>query len=148
MFLNRLKSQIGNLLLLSIGFYFLINSVVLLELGTARRMGPGYFPMLVGAIMCVLAIVTIVKDLKHPVERDAPDFLSVASVIGGVVAFAFVAPLLGVLPAVFLSVLATSSAVSSIPWKTRFLLAVLASIGIWAVFVGGLQLPLETIRGF
>jgi hypothetical protein len=144
---NALKTQIGNLLLLSVGLYFFIGSIVGLDLGTARRMGPGYFPMLVGAIMCILAVITIFNCIRHPVDADDPDFLSIASVCGGVVAFAFVAPILGVLPAVFLSVLATSPAVSNISLRTRLILALVVSIGIWAIFVMRLKLPFVTIRG-
>jgi putative tricarboxylic transport membrane protein len=45
---DRLISQIGPALMLLVGLGFVIGSVTTLELGSARRMGPGAFPALVG----------------------------------------------------------------------------------------------------
>ncbi len=142
-----LKSQVGNLLLLAIGAFFAIGALLWLDLGSARRMGPGFFPMAVGALLCVLALIAIVTSIRNPLPAGSPDPLAIASVVGGVITFAVVTPLLGVLPAVFLSVLATGSSVSRVAWTTRLWLAVLASVAVWAVFIVALQLPFVAIRG-
>lgn len=145
---DRLISQIGPALMLLVGVAFVVGSITTLELGSARRMGPGAFPVLVGALLSVLALITLVRNFRYPMGWDHPDPISVAAVAGGVAAFAFLTPLLGVLPAVILSVLTTSSAVPKFRWPGRLVLAFCVAGAVWLVFVKGLGIPLLTIRGF
>lgn len=144
---DRLISQIGPALMLVVGLAFVVGSISTLELGSARRMGPGAFPALVGGLLSVLALITLVRNLRHPMGWDQPDPISVLAVAGGVIAFAFLTPLLGVLPAVVVSVLTTASAVPQFRWPGRIVLAVCVSVAVWLVFVKGLGIPLTTIRG-
>lgn len=134
--------------MLLVGVAFVVGSITTLELGSARRMGPGAFPVLVGALLSVLALITLVRNFRYPMGWDHPDPVSVAAVAGGVAAFAFLTPLLGVLPAVILSVLTTSSAVPKFRWPGRLVLAFCVTGAVWLVFVKGLGIPLPTIRGF
>ncbi len=144
---DRLISQVGPVLMLLVGLAFVVGSITTLELGSARRMGPGAFPALVGGLLSVLALVTLIRNVRQPMGWDQPDLISVLAVAGGVIAFAFLTPLLGVLPAVVVSVLTTSSAVPQFRWSGRIALAVCVSVAIWLVFVKGLGIPLTTIRG-
>lgn len=144
---DRLISQIGPALMLVVGLAFVVGSISTLELGSARRMGPGAFPALVGGLLSVLALITLVRNLRYPMGWDQPDPISVLAVAGGVIAFAFLTPLLGVLPAVVVSVLTTASAVPQFRWPGRIVLAVCVSVAVWLVFVKGLGIPLTTIRG-
>ena len=144
---DRLISQIGPALMLLVGVAFVVGSITTLELGSARRMGPGAFPALVGGLLSVLALITLVRNFRYPMGWDQPDPISVAAVAGGVAAFAFLTPLLGVLPAVVLSVLTTSSAVPQVRWSGRIVLAFCVAGAVWLVFVKGLGIPLPTIRG-
>jgi len=145
---DRLISQIGPALMLVAGLAFVLGSVTTLDLGSARRMGPGAFPALVGALLSMLALVTLIRNVRHPMGWDRPDPISMLAVAGGVIAFALLTPLLGVLPAVIVSVLTTSSAVPQFKWQGRIILAVCVSAAVWSVFVKGLGIPLTTIRGF
>ncbi|MCI5111235.1 MAG: tripartite tricarboxylate transporter TctB family protein [Marivita sp.] len=144
---DRLISQIGPALMLLVGLGFVFGSVTTLELGSARRMGPGAFPAIVGALLSVLALITLVRNLRYPMGWDRPDPISVFAVAGGVAAFAFLTPLLGVLPAVIVSVLTTASAVPQFRWPGRVVLAFCVAGAVWLVFVKGLGIPLPTIRG-
>ena len=147
MILDALKRQVGNILLLSIGAYFFFGSWQWLDLGTARRMGPGFLPMGVGAILCVLAIVALFTTRSEQDELEKPDPLSVITVLSGVAAFAIGVPYLGVLPAAFLAVLFTSFADFELTFLTRVLLGLGVSLGIWLVFIVGLNLPFTPIQG-
>jgi hypothetical protein len=133
--------------MLLVGLAFVVGSITTLELGSARRMGPGSFPALVGGLLSVLALATLIRNVRQPMEWDQPDPISVLAVAGGVIAFAFLTPLLGVLPAVVVSVLTTSSAVPQFRWSGRITLAICVSVAVWLVFVKGLGIPLTTIRG-
>ena len=144
---DRLISQVGPFLMLVVGLAFVCVSVTTLDLGTARRMGPGAFPALIGIILSALSVVTLIRNLRKPVGWDRPDPVSVLAVAGGVGAFAFLTPLLGVLPAVVVSVLTTSAAVPQFRLRGRLTLAVCVSVAVWVVFVKGLGIPLTTIRG-
>lgn len=144
---DRLISQVGPALMLLVGLAFVVGSITTLELGSARRMGPGAFPALVGGLLSVLALATLIRNVRQPMEWDQPDPISVLAVAGGVIAFAFLTPLLGVLPAVVVSVLTTSSAVPQFRWSGRITLAICVSVAVWLVFVKGLGIPLTTIRG-
>jgi len=143
---DRLISQIGPILMLLAGLGFAIGAVATLDLGSMRRMGPGAFPFLVGALLAALALATLVRNLTRPMSWARPDPVSVLAVAAGVAAFAFVTPLFGVLPGVVLSVLATSAAVSEFRWPWKLALAVCVAAGVWLVFVTGLGIPLTTIR--
>ena len=40
------------------------------EIGQLRRMGPGYFPMLLGATLCLFALLIAVQDAKERMSRN------------------------------------------------------------------------------
>ncbi len=145
--MTKVKRQLGTILLLLMGLYFLLGSLLGLDLGTARRMGPGFFPMGVGAILCLLTVIDLFTSRSDDSEPDKPDYGSVAAVVAGIVAFAFGVPLLGVMPAAFLSVIFTSFADLNLAMKSRISLGLLVSLGVWLVFVVGLKLPFTAIKG-
>lgn len=107
----------------------------------------GAFPLLVAAALALLAAITLVRNIRAPMDWQRPDPLAVVAVLGGVVAFAFVTPLLGVLPGAVLSVLATSAVVPEFRWPWKLALALSVAAGVWLVFVVGLGIPLTAIRG-
>ena len=147
MIAEALKRQGGNLLLLAIGAYFFFGSLTGLDLGTARRMGPGFFPMAIGAILCLLALIEIIATARRNETMNRPEYRSVLAIIGAGIAFAFGTPLLGVVPATFLTVLIAGSADPRLSLRTRALLGVIVSIVIWLIFIVGLQLPFVAVRG-
>ncbi len=141
-----LISHIGPLIMLAAGLAFAIGAVVTLDLGSFRRMGPGAFPLLVGAILSVLAIVGLVQNLRTPMETEAADPIAVLGVFAGVAAFAFLTPVLGVLPATAIAVFATGSAIPGFRWPYRLALAICVAVGVWLIFVRGLGMPFIAIR--
>lgn len=40
------------------------------DIGQLRRMGPGYFPMLLGATLCVFALLIALQDAKERMSRN------------------------------------------------------------------------------
>jgi hypothetical protein len=141
----RLIALAGPALMLALGLGFALGAVAGLDLGSARRMGPGAFPLLVGGLLAVLALVALVSEIRAAPPLPRPDPKAVAGVIGGVAAFAFVTPLFGVLPGAALSVLCTCL-VSDLSWRGRLVLAATVAAGIWGVFVAALGLPLPVVR--
>lgn len=143
---GELISQIGPLIMLAAGLAFFFGAIATLDLGSFRRMGPGAFPMLVGGILSVLAIIGLIRNLRVPMETERADPIAVLGVFAGVAAFAFLSPLLGVLPATAMAVFATGSAIPGFRWPYRLALAIAVAIGIWLIFVRGLGMPFVAIR--
>jgi hypothetical protein len=113
------------------------------SLGTAVRMGPGYFPMLLGGVLAVIGAILVVRSLViagDPIGhmRVLPLVLvAVAAVLFGVLL-----PRLGLvvtLPVVI--VVAALASVQSRRWEV-LLLSVLLTVFSALVFVYGLRLPI------
>lgn len=144
---QRLTGQLGLLAILAIALFFIVSALVTLDLGTARRMGPGAFPLMVGGLLAVLSMIVLIQNLRTEMSWSAPDWMALLTIGSGVAAFAFLTPVLGVLPAVFLSVLFSSSANREVTWLLRLCLAFAVAVGVWAIFLLGLQMPFVAIRG-
>ncbi|WP_424970873.1 tripartite tricarboxylate transporter TctB family protein [Dinoroseobacter sp. S76] len=136
----------GPLIMLVAGLGFAIGAVVTLDLGSFRRMGPGAFPLLVGGILALLALIGVFQSLRAPLDTEKADPIAVLGVFAGVSAFAFLTPLLGVLPATAVAVFATGSAIPNFRWPLRLALAGAVALGVWLIFVQGLGMPFVPIR--
>jgi len=147
MFKQRLTGQLGVLAVLAIALFFIISALVTLDLGTVRRMGPGAFPLMVGGLLAVLTVIVLVQNLRTELSWSAPDWPALLTIGSGVAAFALLTPMLGVLPAVFLSVLFSSSANREVTWLLRICLALAVAFGVWLIFLVALQMPFVAIRG-
>jgi len=62
----EIKSMIAGAIFVGIGALFSINSVVTLRLGTADRMGPGYFPVCLGIVLAVIGVIIIIRSIGKP----------------------------------------------------------------------------------
>ncbi len=113
--------------------------------GTAGRMGPGYFPRGLGALIALLGIVLCARGIRIEGPRiwlGSPKPLVV--VLGSVVLFGFAIPLVGMALATLLLVMTSSMASSEFRWKE----ALIASVALAAFAVGafayalGVQMPI------
>lgn len=142
-----LKAQAGNLAVLLIGAGFVLGAATGLDLGTARRLGPGAFPLLVGLCVMALALASIMIDLRSPKAPLPADGLAVLAVAGAMASFAILSPLAGVLPATFVSALLASLAGRKPGLLWRIVLASVLTLGAWILFLRLLQVPFTAIRG-
>jgi len=60
--MGKLKDLITGLLFVIIGVIFQFYSSIY-EFGTTSNMGPGYYPSLISAILMLLGIILVVKNL-------------------------------------------------------------------------------------
>lgn len=113
--------------------------------GTAGRMGPGYFPRGLGALMIVLGMVLSVRGVRVKGPRiwlGSPKPLLV--ILGSVVLFGLTVPVTGMALATVLLVIVSSMASSEFRWRE----AVIASLVLAAFAVGafayalGVQMPI------
>lgn len=143
---GRLIALLGPALMLAAGLGFAGGAVAALDLGSWRRMGPGAFPLIVGSLLAVLALASMVRELRAPGDVVRADPRAVAGVGVGVAVFAFVTPLFGVMPGAALSVLGTATVTGAPGPAARLALSAAVALGVWAVFVAGLGLPLDAVR--
>ena len=124
-----------------IGGAFVVGSLSY-SLGTPLRMGPGYFPLLVGGIMTALGIVIVVKGLVagEPITLGSVPWRAIAAIVLAVVFFGFFVRRLGFVPTSAVTALLTTLASARV--KPLWAVAVAAglTVGATLIFVVGLQL--------
>ncbi|WP_161555894.1 tripartite tricarboxylate transporter TctB family protein [Mangrovicoccus ximenensis] len=117
-----------------------------LEMGTARRMGPGMVPFWLGLLMLALGAAIGLKGWRESGGRDLALPVRPLAVVGlAIAAFALAVPHVGVLPAVFLLACIATAAEPGMPLPRRLMLAAGLSAFCYVVFSLLLQLTLPMI---
>lgn len=113
------------------------------SLGTAVRMGPGYFPMLLGAALAAIGAILVVRSFIVSGEPITPlHIVPLAGIVLAVALFGALLQRLGLV--VTLAIVIAISALAGRQTKLVEIVAlavVLAAFSV-AVFVYGLRLPL------
>jgi putative tricarboxylic transport membrane protein len=115
-------------------------------LGTARRMGPGYFPMVLAVLLVLVGLVVTARGLMRDGERVGSfAVLPMVLVIGGTVAFGLLVRSAGLLAASIVLVGVSAFASPAFRWKQAVLLALGLAVFCILVFTRGLGLPIPVI---
>ena len=112
-------------------------------MGTAVRMGPAYFPSLLGAILSVIGALSVIRSfmiLGAPVGSLA--LKSLALIVASVIFFGFVVKGLGVAIALPLLVLISAYGSANFRWAPTLGLAAGITLFCVFVFLKGLGIPL------
>ncbi|MEQ4304209.1 tripartite tricarboxylate transporter TctB family protein [Plantactinospora sp. B6F1] len=112
------------------------------ELGSLLRMGPGYFPLLVGAIVAALGLAIVVKGF---VAGEVASFGTVpwralAAIVLAVVFFGLTVRRLGFVPTSAVTALLTTLASRRVRPLTAVAVAAVLTVASTLIFVVGLQL--------
>jgi len=112
-------------------------------LGSAGRMGPGYFPRGLGILLIVLGVVLSLRALR---VKGTPlrfgSFKPLLIVIGSVVVFGLAAGPLGLVVATVLLVIVSSAASDDFRWKEAVVSSLLLAGFTVLAFAYGLKLQL------
>jgi len=114
-------------------------------MGSAGRMGPGYFPRWLGSIMIGLGLLLVLRSFR--LRGDAisfPTFRPVLIVLAAVLVFGLTVVKLGLVIATILVVLIASTASHEYRWKESIIAAVILAAFVVLAFRYGLQLQLPT----
>jgi uncharacterized membrane protein len=130
------------------GLLFLVLGVLTIffardyPIGVAARMGPGYFPTVLGAILCLFGIYIMLRGLRagEPV-RGAWGWRPLALITLSIVTFGATMEKLGLVPALFILFLVAALAGREFRLREVLVLAAVMSAFAAAVFVYGLKLP-------
>lgn len=110
-------------------------------MGTAARMGPGYFPRILGILLIVFGVILALRSLKlqgSPIEFGSP--IPPAIVLGGIILFGVIVPYAGLVVSAILLIVISSAASSQFRWKEALLSGLVLTAVSVAGFVWGLGL--------
>lgn len=116
-------------------------------IGTARSMGPGYFPVALGILLIVFGLGIILvegrRGRSEGMERIA--VRGVVAIMCAIGAFAFLIERVGLVPAVFAVIMLSAMAERPVRWLSALALSAGMSVAATLIFIVGLKLPLKVI---
>ena len=116
--------------------------------GSALRMGPGYFPSVLGGLVIFGGIIVLIEGLLRPEPTGrtwsvrALIILPVATLVFGVLM-----ETAGFVPAILALSILAALASPEFRWKEQFLLAAALCLGCVSLFIWGLGLPYPLFAG-
>jgi hypothetical protein len=148
--LKNPKDFWSGVMFMAIGFAFaIIVRVFEYPMGSASRMGPGFFPFYLGLILGLLGIAIVIESFATsggPVGRLA--WKPLIWVLGAVVIFGLLAKSLGLVISIVLLVMVSAYASHEFRWKESLALGAGLAVFSWLVFVKGLKLPFPVLPAF
>lgn len=123
------------------------------DLGSLRRMGPGYAPLLLGAILCMLSVAILASSFRRAQpakrrQREAPNKGVLRPLILlplSILSFAFLLEQAGFAPAVFVAVTMAGLAERRNRLGVILLIAAATVLFTAAVFVYALGIPVRLV---
>jgi hypothetical protein len=127
---------------LSFGLFFAVWAVTNYQMGTAVRMGPAYFPAVLGGLLAFLGLVVLGMSVTVRGPRVDPfHFRPLILILGANVAYGYAMKPLGLVLATAVLVFISAFGGHEFKWKEVALLYVFLIVFSVLVFVKGLGLP-------
>ena len=119
------------------------------EVGTSARMGAGYFPMVLGALLLLIGALLLATPGSAQEDEDvgAPQYRGWACVIGGMLAFIVLGAYAGLIPATFSLIFISALGDKENSLITAVSLALCMTVIAVLVFSYGLQIQFPLLRG-
>ena len=132
----------AGLMFLAFGLFFAVWAVTNYQMGTAVRMGPAYFPAVLGGLLAFLglAVLSMSMTVKGP-RVDRFHFRPLLLILGANVVYGYAMKPLGLVLATALLVFISAFGGHEFKWKEVTLLYVFLIVFSVLVFVKGLTLP-------
>ena len=141
--LKNPKDFWSGVMFLIIGFAFaIVVKSYEYPMGTGARMGPGYFPFVLGCILGLMGVAIIVESLATeggPIAKFA--WRPLFWVLGAFVIFGLTAKWLGLVIAILLLVIISAYGGHDFKLKETIISSVILAASSVGVFVYGLKLP-------
>ncbi len=118
----------GGVLLAATGLFVALYAVAHYDIGSLRRMGPGFFPALLGAVLAVLGLMIAVPAWARSGHVVSIAWKEAATVLTAILVFALGLERLGLVPVTMATVLIASIAAPDrrIIWRLVLALTVTA----------------------
>jgi hypothetical protein len=141
------KDLLAGLMFIVIGVIFSVGASNY-QMGTAARMGPGWFPSVLGGIMTALGVLIAGLGLKNQATWAATEGIGwtwtpVIILTVAVVLFGFALPTLGMVVAIILLTFISGVAAHDRHYASLAMITVIMCLFCAAVFVWGLKLQMK-----
>ncbi len=154
------KDFFAGLLFVAMGVAFALGAYKSYNVGTGARMGPGYFPLLLGILLAILGSVEVIKALV--VGKNGGDKIGawawrpVAYILGANLAFGVLLgglpsvklPAMGLIIAIYALTIIASKAGERFKLKEVLILATILAIGSYLAFIVLLKLQIQVWPAF
>jgi uncharacterized membrane-anchored protein len=119
------------------------------DVGSFTRMGPGFFPLVLGFILALLCMLILWRERPEADTRPAESrpfaWRPFCAVTAGILAWVLLAEATGFFIATFCQVVLTSLALPDPRWRSVIVMGSLLAIGGYLLFVVQLGVPLEAV---
>lgn len=121
------------------------------KIGTTMRMGPGYFPLVLGVILAAIGLILVVRNVRLDINASESAFIericfrSVILISLSMLLFAFTVQKAGLIIATCGLVLVSGVAYRAFSWKQLGLLCIALAGFATVVFIYGLGLPVPVL---
>lgn len=134
----------AGLMFVGFGLFFAVWAVANYQMGTAVRMGPAYFPALLGGLLAVLGAVVLAGSLAISGPKVPQfHFRPLALIVVACVAFGYLLKPLGLVLSILVLVVLSALGGHEFRWKEVIILFAALAIFSVLVFVKGLGLPFQ-----
>lgn len=136
----------GGLLMAAIGIFFFVGSLGM-RMGTAQKMGPAYFPMVLSVLLLAVAAAILLRCVRIEGGTFDMAWRPFAFVSAGLLVFGLTLGTLGLIPAIVLTVVVSGFADPDNRIAGTLALGVSCAVAAWLIFRVGLHLPMPAFRG-
>ena len=155
MTLRNAKDFWSGVLFAAVGLFFIV-TVQELRLGTAARMGPAYFPTILGGLLTLLGLLLVLRGFLSRASLTAADAHRVEPfhwriltlILGSVLVFSFLLNTCGVLLAVGAMIFISACAEKKVHWKETLAVVVVLDAIVWVTFVYGIGMQIPVWPSF
>ena len=139
----------AGLMFIAFGVFFVVVALVYYQMGSAVRMGPAYFPVVLGGLLAVLGAIVLVASLAIEGEPVAKfHFRPLLFIAVSSLAFAYLLKPLGLVLASIALIFICAYGGHEFKWKEVAIMSVLLAVFSVIVFVKGLTLPFPICPSF
>lgn len=142
----RTKDGLAGLFMTLWGLFVCLYALTQYQMGNLARIGPGFYPAVLGALLTVLGIVIIARSWWQSAETITVDFRTAALVLGSLCVAALVVEFFGVVPAASMLVLIASTASGKMPVWTNLIYSAILVAAVIGLFVFALRINLVLFR--
>ena len=131
--------------------YFVVGSAALIisrdyGMGAAVKMGPAYFPTMLGVLLIVIGIISVVRSfLKSGSPIGAVAWKGLVLIVASTLLFGMIVRGAGLIIALPLLVIVSASASARFSWKSTVAEAVAITVFCIVIFLKGLGVPLPIL---
>lgn len=144
---KSMKDLLAGLIFIGFGIAFGYTSLTY-DVGTALRMGPGYFPLILAVVILLLGVVIVVQAFvagPDEIPLGRVPWLGLILLVGGLVFFGATVRGLGLAPSLFVTVFTSAFASQRTGFLGALALAAALTFICTAIFIWALGMPLAVI---